>query len=155
MPEIGNLVVGGQLQTTPNIPGGVLGPPATVLGGSAAGPPINGSFWTEGPMLVGSPLTYPSPRPLATMMLGRSKNYLAPETSGLPILMVSSRASAPTPTDLLIGDPSGPVGPSTVISNEIVSPLFVRPYPAFSKIGVSDPDNPAVHKSVFSFHKSF
>lgn len=120
MPEIGNLVVGGQLQTTPNLPGGVLGPPATVLGGSAAGPPINGSFWTEGPMLVGSPLTYPSPRPLATMMLGRSKNYLAPETNALPILMISSRGSAPTPTDLLIGDPAaGQVGitvNSTIIS---------------------------------------
>jgi hypothetical protein len=120
MPEIGNLVIGGQLQATPNLPGGALGPPATALGGSAAGPPINGSFWTEGPMLVGSPLTYPSPRPLATMMIGRSKNYLAPETNALPILMISSRGSVPTPTDLLIGDPAaGQVGitvNSTIIS---------------------------------------
>jgi hypothetical protein len=53
------------------------------------------------------------------MMLGRSKNYLAPETSGLPILMISSRASAPTPTDLLIGDPSGPVGLTATLSPKV------------------------------------
>lgn len=120
MAGCGNFLVGGQLQVTAGLPGGIPGPPATVLGGSAAGPPINGSFWTEGPMLVGSPLTYPSPRPLATMMIGRSKNYLAPETNALPILMISSRGSAPTPTDLLIGDPAaGQVGitvNSTIIS---------------------------------------
>ena len=136
MPEIGNLVIGGQLQATPNLPGGVLGPPATVFGGSAAGPPINGSFWTEGPMLVGSPLTYPSPRPLATMMLGRSKNYLAPETSGLPILMISSRASAPTPTDLLIGDPSGPVGLTATLSPKVtVTVLGKTTYSAVKTTG--------------------
>lgn len=119
MPEIGNLVVGGQLQTTPNLPGGALGPPATALGGSAAGPPINGSFWTEGPMLVGSPLTYPLPRPAATLMIGRTKNYLAPEATGLPIIMVSSRGSAPTPTDLLIGDPTGPVGLTATLAPKV------------------------------------
>ena len=111
MAGTGNLLVGGQFQVTANLPGGIPGLPATVLGGGLGTPPINGSAWIEGPMLIGSPITYPLPRPTATLMIGRSKNYLAPETNALPILMVSSRGSAPTPTDLLIGDPAGgPVG---------------------------------------------
>jgi hypothetical protein len=119
MAGFGNLLVGGQFQVTAGLPKGVPGPPATALGGSAAGPPVNGSAWIEGPALIGSPLTYPSPRPLATMMLGRTKNYLAPEANGLPILMISSRASAPTPTDLLIGDPSGPVGLTATLAPKV------------------------------------
>lgn len=120
MPCVGNFISGGQFQVTAGLPGGVPGPPATVLGGGAGTPPINGSAWIEGPALIGSPLTYPLPRPTATLMIGRTKNYLAPEANALPILMVSSRGSAPTPTDLLIGDPAaGQVGMtinSTVIS---------------------------------------
>lgn len=116
MAGYGNLLVGGQFQVTAGLPKGIPGPPATVLGGSAAGPPINGSAWIEGPALIGSPLAYPLPRPTATLMLGRTKNYLAPETNRLPILMVSSRSSSPTPTDLLIGDPSGPVGLTATLS---------------------------------------
>ncbi len=107
---VGNFLVGGQFQVTANLPGGVPGPPPTVLGGSAAGPPINGSAWIEGPMLVGSPISYPLPRPSATLMLGRTKNYLAPELNALPIVQVTSLGSAPTPADLLIGDPAGIVG---------------------------------------------
>lgn len=132
MPEIGNLVIGGQLQATPNLPAGVPAIPATVLGGGAGTPPINGSFWTEGPVLIGSPISYPLPRPSATLMIGRSKNYLAPETNALPIIQVTSLGSAPTPTDLLIGDPAGVVGMTInsqviTISNEtnvsIISPF--------------------------------
>lgn len=116
MAGYGNLLVGGQFQVTAGLPKGIPGPPATVLGGSAAGPPINGSAWIEGPALIGSPLAYPLPRPTATLMLGRTKNYLAPETNRLPILMVSSRSSSPTPTDLLIGDRTGPVGLTATLS---------------------------------------
>lgn len=122
MAGFGNLLVGGQFQVTAGLPNGIPGPPATVLGGSAAGPPVNGSAWIEGPALIGSPLTYPSPRPLATMMIGRTKNYLAPEANGLPILMVSSRGSAPTPTDLLIGDPAG--GQVGITVNSTVISIF-------------------------------
>ncbi len=43
-------------------------------------------------------------------MLGRTKNYLAPELNALPIVQVTSLGSAPTPTDLLIGDPASVVG---------------------------------------------
>jgi hypothetical protein len=119
MPHTGNLISGGQFQVTAGLPGGIPGPPATVFGGSALGPPVNGSAWIEGPALIGSPLSFPLPRPVATFMLGRTKNYLAPELNAAPILYITSRSSAPTPTDLLIGDPTGPVGMtinSTVIS---------------------------------------
>jgi hypothetical protein len=120
MPDLGNLLVGGQFQVTANLPGGVPGPPATALGGGAGTPPVNGSAWIEGPMLIGSPISYPLPRPAATLMIGRTKNYLAPEAaSGLPMIMITSRGFAPTPTDLLIGDPSGIVG--MTINSSIIS----------------------------------
>ena len=119
MPCVGNFMSGGQFQVTAGLPGGVLGPPATVLGGGAGTPPINGSGWVEGPMLIGSPLAYPLPRPTATLMIGRTKNYLAPELNALPIIQVTSRGSAPTPTDLLIGDPTGPVGLTATLAPKV------------------------------------
>jgi len=119
MPCVGNFISGGQFQVTAGLPGGLPGPPPTVFGGSALGPPVNGSAWIEGPMLVGSPIAYPLPRPAATFMLGRTQNYLAPELKALPILAVTSRGSAPTPTDLLIGDPSGIVG--MTVNSSVIS----------------------------------
>jgi hypothetical protein len=120
MPDLGNLLVGGQFQVTANLPGGVPGPPATALGGGAGTPPVNGSAWIEGPMLIGSPISYPLPRPAATLMIGRTKNYLAPEAaSGLPMIMITSRGFAPTPTDLLVGDPTGPVGLTATLAPKV------------------------------------
>jgi len=116
---VGNLLVGGQFQVTAGLPGGVPGPPATALGGGAGTPPVNGSGWIEGPMLVGSPLAYPLSRPAATLMIGRTQNYLAPEAKGLPIIMVTSLGSAPTPTDLLIGNESGPVGLTATLAPKV------------------------------------
>jgi hypothetical protein len=116
---VGNLLVGGQFQVTAGLPAGVPGPPAICLGGGARTPPVNGSGWIEGPMLVGSPISYPLPRPTATLMIGRTKNYLAPEATGLPIIMVTSLGSAPTPTDLLIGDPTGPVGLTATLAPKV------------------------------------
>lgn len=111
MAGLGNLLVGGQFQVTANLPGGTPGVPATVLGGGAGTPPINGSAWIEGPMLVGSPISYPVPgKPEATLMIGRSKNPTSPSSAAGPIVKITSRGSAPTPLDVIIGDPTGPVG---------------------------------------------
>jgi hypothetical protein len=120
MAGCGNFLVGGQLQVTAGLPGGIPGPPATALGGGAGTPPVNGSAWVEGPMLIGSPISYPLPRPAATLMIGRTKNYLAPEAaSGLPMIMITSRGFSPTPTDLLVGDPSGPVGLTATLAPKV------------------------------------
>ena len=116
---VGNLLVGGQFQVTAGLPAGVPGPPAICLGGGGGTPPVNGSAWIEGPALIGSPISYPLSRPAATLMIGRTKNYLAPEATGLPIIMVTSLGSAPTPTDLLIGDPTGPVGLTATLAPRV------------------------------------
>jgi hypothetical protein len=136
MPCVGNFISGGQFQVTAGLPKGLPGPPPTVFGGSAAGPPVNGSAWIEGPMLVGSPLAYPLPRPAATFMLGRTQNYLAPELNALPILMVTSLGSAPTPTDLLIGNESGPVGLTATLAPKVtVTVLGKTTYTAVKTTG--------------------
>jgi hypothetical protein len=115
MPEVGSFCIGGQLQVTANIPGGKPGPPATVLGGGAGTSPINGSAWIEGPMLLGSPLSYPTPRkPDATVMVGRSKNPTFPVTES--IFKVTSFSFSPTPLDVVIGETKGPVGLKSVLS---------------------------------------
>ncbi len=115
MAGVGNFIVGGQFQVTANVPGGKPGPPAQVLGGGAGTPPINGSAWIEGPVLLGSPLAYPTPRkPDATVMIGRSKNPTFPVTES--IFKVTSFSSSPTPIDVIIGEKKGPVGLKSVLS---------------------------------------
>lgn len=118
MPEVGSFLVGGQFQVTANIPGGNPGPPAICLGGGGGTPPINGSGWIEGPMLVGSPLSYPSPKPEATLMIGRTKNPTSPSSAAGPIVKITSRGSAPTPLDVIVGDLTGPVGLKAI--NQVV-----------------------------------
>ncbi len=105
--------VGGQLHVAQNIPGGIPDPISPICLGGGILPPINGTAWIEGPALVGTPLSYPTPRaPMATMMLGRSTNKTAPWPTVPSILKVTTLgAGAPTPLDILLGDPgAGMVG---------------------------------------------
>lgn len=105
--------VGGQLHVAQNIPGGIPDPISPICLGGGILPPINGTAWIEGPSLVGTPLSYPTPRaPMATMMLGRSTNKTAPWPTVPSILKVTTLgAGPPTPLDILLGDPgAGMVG---------------------------------------------
>lgn len=105
--------VGGQLHVAQNIPGGIPDPISPICLGGGILPPINGTAWIEGPALVGTPLSYPTPRaPMATMMLGRSTNKTAPWPTVPSILKVTTLgAGPPTPLDILLGDPgAGMVG---------------------------------------------
>lgn len=87
---------------------GCANPPALCLG---LGPTeIRGSGYVEGPMLVGAPISYPIPNgPEANLMVARNINQ---DQLGLvpSIFKVSSRGFPPTPIDVMIGDPTGPVG---------------------------------------------
>lgn len=73
---------------------------------------INGSAYIEGPLLVGNSLSFPLPE--ASVMVARNVN---PDIGGLvpSIFKVTSRAIPPippTPIDVVLGDPTGPVGVS-------------------------------------------
>jgi len=138
MPEVGSFLVGGQFQVTANIPGGNPGPPAICLGGGGGTPPINGSGWIEGPMLVGSPLSYPSPKPEATLMIGRTKNPTSPSSAAGPIVKITSKGSAPTPLDVIVGDLTGPVGLKAV--NQVVDVKVL------TKTSYSSPDTTGTGK---------
>jgi hypothetical protein len=110
--EVSDIHVGKQLQVCANLPEGIPGPAALVYG---VGPTaIPGTVWADGGVLVGSPLTYPIPNvPEATLMVGRAL-LSNPKASVAPsIFKVSSRAShlpVGTPIDVMLGDPTGPVG---------------------------------------------
>jgi hypothetical protein len=89
-------------------------PPVTAFG---IGPTeVRGSAYLEGPVMVGTPISYSISE--AALMVARCVNEeaLPPPPS---IFKVSTRGVAPTPIDVMLGDPTGHVGiavNSTVIS---------------------------------------
>ena len=70
---------------------------------------IRGTAAIQGPVIIGASQSYPIPNaPEASLMLARTTN---PEAPAVPsILKVTSRGFPPTPIDVMIGDPAGPVG---------------------------------------------
>lgn len=97
--KAGDLFVGKQL---------IVGDPTLPLTGIGR-PPVNirGAGYIESPMIVGddSKFTFPE----ATMMIGRNTN---PDSPGVPGLFRIRNLipGTETPQDVIIGDPSGPVG---------------------------------------------
>jgi len=119
--EVTDLHVGKQLQVVSNLPGGIPGPPNVAHGAGAAA--IPGAVWADGGLHVGAPLFAPGEtevgfcRPPAT-------NTLAFANSLKSIFAISGRGGSNGVTDVIIGDPIGPVGISvnaTIIN--IISPL--------------------------------
>lgn len=67
--------------------------------------PISGLIHASSVSLLGNPLAYPAP--LGNVMIGRSSDL---KLKALPMLYVRSTPDPPTPRDVVIGDPVGPVG---------------------------------------------
>ena len=119
--EVTDLHVGKQLQVVANLPGGIPGLPNVAHGfGPTA---IPGAAWFDGGLHVGAPLFAPGEtevgfcRPPAT-------NALAFAGSLKSIFAISGRGGTNGVTDVVVGDPIGPVGISvnaTLIN--IISPL--------------------------------
>lgn len=98
--KVGDLFVGKQL---------IVGDPTAALTGIGR-PPVNirGTAYVEAPMIVGDDLKFPAPE--ATMMIGRCTNT---DVAALVPGLFRIRNLVPgteTPQDVVIGDPSGPVG---------------------------------------------
>lgn len=101
--KVPDLFVGKQLYV------GIAVPPAICFG---IGPTkIRGSAYLEGPVLIGSPISYTTAPNVteANLMVARCGNMeaLPPPPS---IFKVSTRGFSPTPIDVMLGDPSGHVG---------------------------------------------
>jgi len=67
--------------------------------------PLSGFLHVSTASLLGNPLVYPAP--LGNVMIGRSSDL---KLKALPMLYVRSTPDPPTPRDVVLGDPVGPVG---------------------------------------------
>jgi len=122
MAKFGNIFVGNQLFC------GVAehaGAPLPPVGFGVGLSKIRGSAFLAGPTIMGSPFAFTKGPNIneACVMIGRCGN---PEALPPPpsILKISSLGFAPTPIDVIVGDPAGPVGiniNATIIN--IISPL--------------------------------
>ena len=116
--EVQDIHVGSQLHvSSAGAAGEFLGPYApgvrdpSCLGIGPASVP--GSIFANGVVLIGSPLAFPIPGE-STLMVARQNPKINPKAVTGSIFKVSNRASVvpPTPIDVMIGDPTGPVGMS-------------------------------------------
>ena len=98
--KVGDLFVGKSL---------VVGDPTAALTGIGR-PPVNirGTAYVEAPMIVGDDLKFPAPE--ATMMIGRCTNVDAAALIPGLFRIRNLIPGTETPQDVVIGDPSGPVG---------------------------------------------
>lgn len=109
--EVSDVHVGKQLQVSYSVQGAVPNPPLAYGFGAGA---IPGTGFFNGGVLVGNPLSFPAYPPEATMMVGRAPITQNPLAAAAPsIFKVTSRLShipTGTPIDVVLGDPTGPVG---------------------------------------------
>ena len=66
--------------------------------------PLSGFLHVSSASLFGNPTVYPAP--LGNVMIGRSSDL---KLKALPMLYVRSTPDPPTPRDVILGDPAGPV----------------------------------------------
>jgi len=147
--EVSDVHVGKQLQVN-FTPAGSPTVPPLCFGFGPTAVPGTGSF--NGAVLIGSPLSFPIPNvPEAALMVGRPLIKDNPLAAAAPsIFKVTSRAShlpVGTPIDVMLGDPTGPVGvtcfcgiqPFTVQSAaiELLTIAYNLIAPARSEIGAS------------------
>lgn len=122
MAKVGDFFVGSQLFC------GVAehaGAPLPPVGLGVGGSKIRGAGFIAGPLLIGDPFTFTKGPNVneANLMVARCGN---PEALPPPpsIFKVSSFGFPPTPIDVVVGDPTGPVGVSVNSSIiNIISPI--------------------------------
>ena len=90
--------------------------------------PLSGFLHVSSASLFGNPTVYPAP--LGNVMIGRSSDL---KLKALPMLYVRSTPDPPTPRDVILGDPAGPV----VIS---VNSLIINILNS-SKLTIISPEN--------------
>lgn len=90
--------------------------------------PLSGFLHVSSASLFGNPTVYPAP--LGNVMIGRSSDL---KLKALPMLYVRSTPDPPTPRDVILGDPAGPVGISV---NSLIINILNS-----SKLTIISPEN--------------
>lgn len=115
--EVSDIHVGKQLQVNYS-PAGVAPIPCTAYGFGASAVPGTGFF--NGGVMVGSPIVQPAH--LATLQVTRPDliNANAAKAPSIVRIVGNPTVAPPTPIDVVIGDITGPVGVSMVVTTLVI-----------------------------------
>ena len=106
--EVNQLHVGTSIQVTAGSAGAAPGLPNVAHQSATQGSTVPGTIWADGGLHIGSPIFVPGETVVGFTRAPLVTNPKA--AANLSIFKVTSRGFAPTPIDVVVGDPSGPVG---------------------------------------------
>jgi hypothetical protein len=106
--EVNQLHVGTSIQVTAGSLGAAPGLPNLAHQSATQASTVPGTIWADGGLHIGSPIFVPGE---TLVGFARAPVLTNPKASAnLSIFKVTSRGFTPTPIDVVVGDPSGPVG---------------------------------------------
>ena len=106
--EVNQLHVGTSIQVTAGSLGAAPGLPNLAHQSATQASTVPGTIWADGGLHIGSPIFVPGETVVGFTRAPLVTNPKA--AANLSIFKVTSRGFAPTPIDVVVGDPSGPVG---------------------------------------------
>ena len=106
--EVNQLHVGTSIQVTAGSLGAKPGSPNLAHQSATQASTVPGTIWADGGLHIGSPIFVPGETVVGFTRAPVLTNPKA--AANLSIFKVTSRGFAPTPIDVVVGDPSGPVG---------------------------------------------
>lgn len=134
--EVNQLHVGTSIQVTAGSLGAAPGLPNLAHQSATQGSTVPGTIWADGGLHIGSPIFVPGETVVGFTRAPIVTNPKA--AANLSIFKVTSRGFVPTPIDVVVGDPSGPVGVavnSTQVNMLIASTMNIV-CPATTHVGV-------------------
>jgi len=134
--EVNQLHVGTSIQVTAGSVGAAPGLPNLAHQSATQASTVPGTIWADGGLHIGSPIFVPGETVVGFTRAPLVTNPKA--AANLSIFKVTSRGFVPTPIDVVVGDPSGPVGVavnSTQVNMLIATTMNIV-CPATTHVGV-------------------